>query len=112
MGVAELRRDGAEAIGSNLECFAGSDSTQSATVQSFLGFVSVESMLTGQPGTLRTRPLIFGAAQRHLFVNAVVQPGGFLQARRSPPSPLCYYHHVVLRSRRPKWLSICPSGWL
>ena len=28
---------------------------------------------------LVTRPLIFDAAQTNLFVNAVVQPGGFIQ---------------------------------
>ena len=36
-------------------------------------------MLTGDPGMLVTRPLIFDAAQANLFVNAVVQPGGFIQ---------------------------------
>ena len=44
-----------------------------------LGFVSLETMLTGQPGMLVTRPLIFDSSQTSLFVNAVVQPGGFIQ---------------------------------
>ena len=39
---------------------------------------SVENLLA-EPGVLTTRALIFSASQRHLFVNAVVQPGGFLQ---------------------------------
>ena len=42
------------------------------------GMVSVENLLA-EPGVLTTRPLVWNAAQRRLFVNAVVQPGGFLQ---------------------------------
>lgn len=52
MGVASLRRD---------------------------GFTSVEAMMSGSPGTLTTRPLIFNANMQYLFVNLVVQPGGFFQ---------------------------------
>jgi hypothetical protein len=36
-------------------------------------------MMDGSPGLLTTRPLIFDQAQVHLFVNTVIQPGGFLQ---------------------------------
>eukprot|EP01051_Picozoa_sp_SAG22_P027837 SAG22_NODE_9522_length_585_cov_0.849794_2_plen_91_part_01 len=43
------------------------------------GFVSLETMLTGEPGLLVTRPLVFASSQTSLFVNAVVQPGGFIQ---------------------------------
>ena len=35
--------------------------------------------MDGSPGLLTTRPLIFNREQIHLFVNAVIQPGGFLQ---------------------------------
>ena len=50
-----------------------------AAVRVRAGFVSLETMLTGYPGMLVTRPLIFGSSQTNLFVNAVVQPGGFIQ---------------------------------
>ena len=43
------------------------------------GFTSVEAMLSGQPGTLTTRPLVWSSDRHFLFVNAVVQTGGFLQ---------------------------------
>ena len=36
--------------------------------------------MTGQPGTLTTRPLVWDAALQHLFVNVVIQPAGFFQA--------------------------------
>ena len=35
--------------------------------------------MDGSPGLLTTRPLIFNREQIHLFVNVVIQPGGFLQ---------------------------------
>ena len=35
--------------------------------------------MDGSPGLLTTRPLIFNREQIHLFLNAVIQPGGFLQ---------------------------------
>ena len=50
-----------------------------AAVRVRAGFVSLETMLTGYPGMLVTRPLIFDSSQTNLFVNAVVQPGGFIQ---------------------------------
>jgi hypothetical protein len=56
----------------------GNMSTGLATIRRD-GFVSIESMLTGVPGTLVTRPMIFSPTQIHLFVNTIVQPGGFLQ---------------------------------
>ena len=43
------------------------------------GFTSVEAMMDGSPGLLTTRPLIFEQSQRDLFVNTIIQPGGFLQ---------------------------------
>ena len=43
------------------------------------GFTSVEAMLSGQPGSLATRPIVWDAAKPFLFLNAVVQTGGFLQ---------------------------------
>jgi hypothetical protein len=56
----------------------GNTSTGVATLRRD-GFTSVESMMDGSPGLLTTRPLIFDSAQTHLFVNVVIQPGGFLQ---------------------------------
>ena len=44
------------------------------------GFTSVEAMMSGSPGVLTTRPLIWDADQDRLFVNVVIQPGGFFQA--------------------------------
>ena len=52
MGVASLRRD---------------------------GFTSVEAMMSGSPGVLVTRPLVWNADRRFLFLNVVVQTGGFMQ---------------------------------
>ena len=43
------------------------------------GFASADSMMDGSPGILTTRPLIFGHRQIFLFVNVIIQPGGFLQ---------------------------------
>lgn len=43
------------------------------------GFVSIECMMDGSPGILTTRPVIFDHNQIHLFVNVIIQPGGFLQ---------------------------------
>ena len=56
----------------------GNTSTGVATLRRD-GFTSVEAMMDGSPGLLTTRPLIFKPDQTHLFVNAVIQPGGFLQ---------------------------------
>ena len=36
--------------------------------------------MSGSPGVLTTRPLIWDADQDRLFVNVVIQPGGFFQA--------------------------------
>ena len=52
MGVASLRRD---------------------------GFTSVEAMMSGSPGTLVTRPMVWDSRLQFLFVNVIIQPGGFLQ---------------------------------
>lgn len=52
MGVASLRRD---------------------------GFTSVEAVLPGEPGLLTTRPVVWDADRQHLFLNLVIQPGGFVQ---------------------------------
>ena len=43
------------------------------------GFTSVEAMMSGSPGVLTTRPLIWTSRRQYLFLNAIVQPGGFLQ---------------------------------
>lgn len=56
----------------------GNTSTGVATLRRD-GFTSVEAMMDGSPGLLTTRPLIFDQAQVYLFVNTLVQPGGFLQ---------------------------------
>ena len=42
-------------------------------------------MMDGSPGLLTTRPLIFDHKQIYLFVNAIIQPGGFLQVAVPPP---------------------------
>ena len=39
--------------------------------------------MSGQPGRLTTRPLVWAADRQLLFINAVIQPGGFLQVTRS-----------------------------
>eukprot|EP01051_Picozoa_sp_SAG22_P003637 SAG22_NODE_180_length_16069_cov_5.323231_4_plen_84_part_00 len=49
------------------------------------GFTSVEAMLSGQPGTLTTRPIVWAGGKHFLFVNVVIQPGGFLQVRAVEP---------------------------
>ena len=43
------------------------------------GFTSVEAVMSGSPGVLTTRPVIWSSARQYLFLNLVVQPGGFLQ---------------------------------
>jgi hypothetical protein len=43
------------------------------------GFTSVEAMMSGQPGTLTTRPIVWPASRHFFFVNAVIQAGGFMQ---------------------------------
>ena len=43
------------------------------------GFTSVEAMMSGSPGSLLTRPLVWDGQLQFLFVNVVIQPGGFLQ---------------------------------
>eukprot|EP01052_Picozoa_sp_SAG31_P031909 SAG31_NODE_3437_length_4274_cov_2.610778_1_plen_1124_part_00 len=42
-------------------------------------FLSLDAVLSGQPGELLTRPLVFDSSQVHLFVNVILPRGSFLQ---------------------------------
>ena len=44
-------------------------------------FVSLVAVMSGQPGELLTRPLVFDKSQVRLFVNVRIPRGGFLQAQ-------------------------------